>query len=108
MTESSSSAGAALSSKLMAPRLPWLERSFDFDFPTALYPSFLERLRGLPARLEESVRGLAREVLVRRDGEKWSIQENAGHILDLEYLPAARVQPTFRLNSRPGSSWLST
>jgi uncharacterized damage-inducible protein DinB len=50
-------------------------------------------LRGTPARLEEIVRGAARDVLVRKPGEneKWSAQEHAGHLLDLEPLWMARV-----------------
>ena len=79
----------------MAPRILWLERSFHQDFATDLYPLLLERLRGTPARLEESLRDVPAEALVRRGGEggnAWSIQENAGHMLDLEYLPAARLE----------------
>ncbi|HXD32402.1 MAG TPA: DinB family protein [Pyrinomonadaceae bacterium] len=73
------------------PRIPWIERKFDFNFPVELFPEMIERLRGTPARLTDSVGGLAREVLTRRDGERWSIQENAGHLLDLEALVDGRL-----------------
>lgn len=75
----------------MAARVKWTERKFNFDFPAGLYPEMIERLRGTPARLEEHTLSLDTEVLRRRDGERWSIQENAGHLLDLESLVAQRL-----------------
>ena len=72
-------------------RVPiWFERKFEFTFPVELHPNLCARLRGTPARLEESVRGVARELLIRKQ-EKWSAQENAGHLLDVESLWMARV-----------------
>ena len=70
----------------------WFERKFDFTFPLELHPNLCARLRGTPARLEEVVRGVARDLLVRKPGEKWSAQEHAGHLLDLEPLWMARVE----------------
>jgi hypothetical protein len=79
------------SPKIMGNRIKWTDRTFDFNFPTGLYPEMIERLRGVPARLEEHCHGLAREVLTfQRDG-RWSIQENAGHLLDLESLVQQRI-----------------
>jgi len=69
----------------------WFDRKFDFAFPAELYPNVCVRLRGTPARLEEIVRGCPRELLARRPQEKWSAQEHAGHLLDLEPLWIARV-----------------
>jgi uncharacterized damage-inducible protein DinB len=69
----------------------WFERKFDFSFPAELLPNLCARLRGTPARLEELLRGHAREVLIERVREKWSAQEQAGHLLDLEPLWSARV-----------------
>jgi uncharacterized damage-inducible protein DinB len=69
----------------------WFERKFEFSFPIELWPNLLARLRGTPARLEESLRGRSREALLRKPGEKWSPQEHAGHLLDLEPLWLARV-----------------
>lgn len=71
---------------------PWFERRFDFSFPVEMYPNICVRLRGTPARLEELVRPAGREALVRKDGEKWSTQETAGHLLDLEPLWLTRVE----------------
>ena len=73
------------------PRIPWIERKFNFDFPVDLYPEMIERLRGTPARLEDHTKSLSREILIWRDHERWCIQENAGHLLDLEALTSGRL-----------------
>ena len=39
----------------------------------------------------DGTRGVARELLIRKPQEKWSAQENAGHLLDLESLVSQRV-----------------
>jgi uncharacterized damage-inducible protein DinB len=69
----------------------WFERKFDFSFPATLYPNLCMRLRGTPARLEEIVRTCPRHLLTKKPGDKWSAQEHAGHLLDLEPLWTARV-----------------
>jgi uncharacterized damage-inducible protein DinB len=70
----------------------WYERKFEFAFPVELYPNICMRLRGTPARLEEVLRGAARDVLVRKPAAKWSAQEHVGHLLNLEPLWFARLQ----------------
>jgi uncharacterized damage-inducible protein DinB len=69
----------------------WFERKFEFSFPVELYPNLLARLRGTPARIEEVLRGRSQAILVRKPQGKWSAQEHAGHMLDLEPLWLARV-----------------
>jgi len=69
----------------------WFERKFEFAFPAELYPNLCVRLRGTPARMEEMLHGRPTDVLVRRPTGKWSVQEHAGHLLDLESLWLARV-----------------
>jgi uncharacterized damage-inducible protein DinB len=69
----------------------WFERKFEFTFPVELHPNLCARLRGTPVRLEEMVRGASRDALVRRPGEKWSAQEHAGHLVDLETMWMTRV-----------------
>ena len=76
----------------MAAKLPWFERKFDFNFPAEKYPDIIERLRGTPARVEEKTSSLSLPMLTRRDGDTWSIQENIGHLLDVEPLWAGRVE----------------
>jgi hypothetical protein len=75
----------------MPNRVPWTERSFNFNFPADLYPEIIERLRGTPARAEEIARSLPAAVLTRREGDAWSIQENIGHLADLEALFTGRL-----------------
>lgn len=69
----------------------WFERKFEFSFPVELYPNLCARLRGTPARLEEVLRGCSHAILTSKPQQKWSAQEHAGHLLDLEPLWLARV-----------------
>ena len=69
----------------------WFERKFEFSFPVELLPNLRARLRGTPARLEEALRGRSHKILTTKAQEKWSAQEHAGHLLDLEPLWLARV-----------------
>ncbi len=73
----------------------WFGRKFDFSFPAELYPNLLARLRGTPARLEDSLRRTSHEALLKKVGNQWSVQEQAGHLLDLEPLWLARVEDYF-------------
>ena len=75
----------------MVKRTEWINREFKFDLPVWMFPNILERLRGTPARLEDRVAGVPPEVLIRRDGKHWSIQEHVGHLGDLEPLHFARM-----------------
>ena len=68
----------------MVERTEWIKRQFSFGLPVGMYPNVVERVRGTPARLVDLTLPLPREILTRRDGDKWSIQEHAGHLLDLE------------------------
>jgi uncharacterized damage-inducible protein DinB len=72
-------------------RLIWIERQFVFDLPDWMFPNVIERIRGTPSRLEDRVRNLSRETLTRKENEKWSVQEQAGHLLDLESLNLIRM-----------------
>lgn len=72
-------------------RIKWTDRRFSFDFPAGVYPEMIERIRGTPARLEELFAGLPSETLTARVEGRWSMQENAGHLLDLESLVSQRI-----------------
>jgi len=76
----------------MQTRINWTERKFDFSFPTGIYPELIERLRGAPPRLEEHCHSLAGSILTRQQDGRWSMQENAGHLLDLETLVQQRIE----------------
>jgi|SRR6267142_160996 len=69
----------------------WFDRKFDFSFLVELLPNLCARLRGTPARLEEALRGGSHRTLIGKPQEKWSAQEHAGHLNDLEPLWLARV-----------------
>lgn len=75
----------------MIDRTEWIERQFTFGLPLGMYGNVVERVRGTPARLEDLTRGLAAEILTRRDGDQWSIQEQAGHLLDIGELEMKRL-----------------
>jgi uncharacterized damage-inducible protein DinB len=69
----------------------WFERHFDFAFPAELLPNLLARLRGTPARLDEALRNRLQNTITDKIDGRWSAQEHAGHLLDLEPLWLARV-----------------
>jgi len=79
----------------MIPRQPWFERRFTFDLPVSAAPGLIERLRGTPARLEHRLQGLPASRLTARRGDRWSIQENVGHLWDVEPLWMARIDDIF-------------
>ena len=70
----------------------WFERKFEFSFSLDLLPNLRARLRGTPARLEETLRGRPHEILIAKPQGRWSAQEHAGHLLDLETLWLARLE----------------
>jgi uncharacterized damage-inducible protein DinB len=69
----------------------WFDRKFELGLGIEAAPELLERLRSTPERLADAVRGLPPDLLTRRPEGKWSIQENAGHLLDLEPLWEQRL-----------------
>jgi hypothetical protein len=69
----------------------WFERKFTFTFPDEQYPNLCVRLLGTPARMEELLHLVAGEKLVHKPEGKWSVQEHAGHLFDLESLWLKRV-----------------
>ena len=69
----------------------WTDRKFEFILPVEMFPNVLERLRGTPARLEEKLAGASREILIRKPDGKWSIQEQVGHLGDVEELWHGRI-----------------
>jgi uncharacterized damage-inducible protein DinB len=76
----------------MVLRQPWFARKFSFDYPVSAAAGLVERLRGTPARLVDRLKGIARPELTARRGELWSIQENVGHLWDLEPLWLGRIE----------------
>ncbi|MEM7204134.1 MAG: DinB family protein [Planctomycetota bacterium] len=70
---------------------PWFERTFANDMPLSHSVNLAARLAGAPARLEELVRDVSVAARTSRVDGEWSIQENAGHLLDLESLWQVRL-----------------
>jgi len=75
----------------MIETVKWVDRKFEFDFPAVLASELLERLRGGPARLADRLESLTDDLLKARDGDTWSIQEHAGHLMDVEELFLGRL-----------------
>lgn len=71
---------------MMTMQRRWFDRKFELGLGADAAPELLVRLRRTPERLADAVRGLPAEILTRRPDGKWSIQENAGHLFDLESL----------------------
>jgi uncharacterized damage-inducible protein DinB len=69
----------------------WFARTFELGLPVSAAPSLIARLERTPGRLEQAVRPLREGIRTHRPGGRWSIQENAGHLLDLEPLWAGRL-----------------
>jgi hypothetical protein len=77
----------------MVKMTPWVERSFSVgQLPIGAFPSVLERFRGTPVRARALIEGLSPELVKRRDGNAWSMQEHIGHLLDLEELGEQRLR----------------
>jgi len=75
----------------MIPVKPWVERTFSLGLPDWRFLIELERLRGAPARVEELTKGMYRAELTTRINGQWSIQEQIGHLCDLEMLGLGRL-----------------
>ena len=69
----------------------WFERKFDFDHLSTTAEGLLERLRFTPLRIQEQIRNLSAAQLTQKFTEKWSVQENIGHLNDLEPLWHGRI-----------------
>jgi len=73
-------------------QIKWFDRSFDFFYNQNIFPSIIERLEGTPIRLKSKINSIPTKYLTTKMGGKWSIQENIGHLIDLEYLWQGRLE----------------
>ncbi len=69
----------------------WFNRKFELGLPVSAFPPILARLRSLPDRVERAIEGVSPERLRHRADDRWSMQENVGHLLDLEPLWEQRL-----------------
>jgi hypothetical protein len=72
-------------------QMEWTQRKFNFDFPPGVFPGIVERLRGTPARIADLVKGVPHPMLIRRTGNRWSVNEHIGHLIDLDELDHRRL-----------------
>lgn len=73
-------------------QIRWFDRKFDFAFEQNIFPSIIERLDGTPLRLKHKIGQIPTEHLTTKIEGKWSIQENIGHLIDLEPLWKNRLE----------------
>lgn len=70
----------------------WFERSFQPLNDELYLPGIIERLAGTPVRLRHLLAQIPEELYTQQYEGTWSIQENAGHLLDLEPLWIGRIR----------------
>lgn len=75
----------------MITKTKWTDRNFELNYPLGMFPNFLERVRGTPSRLEELLHSFPKDILTIKPEHGWSIQEHAGHLVDLDELHCGRV-----------------
>ncbi len=75
----------------MIKQTPWLDRKFPSIEDNGLLPDILERLYGTIVRVEMIARLTPKDILLLKPDSKWSIQEEIGHLSDLEPLWLKRV-----------------
>jgi uncharacterized damage-inducible protein DinB len=69
----------------MTPITPWVERTFNFNFTSGLFPVIFSRLEGAIFRLF-SILANADEKQCSESGYGWSVKQHLGHLTDLEDL----------------------
>jgi uncharacterized damage-inducible protein DinB len=73
-------------------RTEWFKRDFPSIEDNGILPSIIARLSGTPARIDEIVGNLSPASAVLKPLNKWSIQEEIGHLSDLEPLWFGRLE----------------
>ena len=76
----------------MQSKTVWLEKKFEFDFPVSMYKEFIRNLEQTPEVLESLLNPLSQEKLKQKENDKWSIQENAGHLITVDELFIGRLE----------------
>jgi uncharacterized damage-inducible protein DinB len=69
----------------------WFDRRFEFGRPVSDTASLLGRLAATPGRIEAQLAARPAALLGLRPAGRWSVQEHAGHLLDLEALWQSRL-----------------
>lgn len=69
----------------------WFDRKFQPLNTNLSFEGIMERLADAPLRLNSRINGISTDLYTNRIDNAWSIQEQVGHILDLEPLWLGRV-----------------
>ena len=69
----------------------WFDRKFKFVLEPSQFPAIIERLRATPPALEELIANVPSDTMINKTDEKWSIQENVGHLIAVERLTIGRI-----------------
>jgi hypothetical protein len=72
-------------------RQKWFDKKFRFQLPLDDYESILSKLSENPEKISHLVSTLTVEILTKKVDKRWSIQENVGHLIDLEELHDGRI-----------------
>ena len=73
-------------------RTKWFDRIFDFSFEQNIFPSIIGRLEKTPMLLKNKLSKISNHQLTNKINGKWSIQENIGHLIDLEPVWQGRLE----------------
>ena len=69
----------------------WFDKKFRFEFSQADFGKVLSKLSENPEIISDLVSTLPNDILVQKVDKRWSIQENVGHLIDLEELHTGRI-----------------
>lgn len=73
-------------------RTAWFNRTFPLLEDNGVLPNIIERLSGTPVRVKAMLAKIPASLLVWKPNEKWSIQEEVGHLSDMEPLWLGRLE----------------
>ena len=73
-------------------RIKWFDRKFDFAFEQNIFPSIIERLEKTSLLLKNNIDKIPIKQLTNKKNGKWSVQENIGHLIDLEPVWQGRLE----------------
>lgn len=73
-------------------RKKWFDRKFEFDHLNGTIDGILERLSSTPLRLNHKIASISSVSYTVATEGSWSIQEQVGHLLDLEPLWLGRLK----------------
>ena len=67
-------------------RQKWFDKKYQFELSQNEYELILSRLNENPELISNLVSSLPIAILTKKVDNGWSIQENVGHLIDLEEL----------------------